>query len=185
MNKITDLAILEKLAAYSCQRDQKIRLETAQDWAPYFNFLFYLASYMSPKIIVELGVLHGLSTAHLAAGAPEATVIGVDIDLSNLCPAFPWKNVIFLEGDPLKIFPSFPHGPSIDLLFIDSEHTYDVTMGQYQKFRPFVSSGGVILMDDIRMKEEMSQAWEEIPDPKIEFPLLHAEHLGFGAVLCE
>lgn len=184
VRKINDLATLEELARYSCLRGRLITLSIEQGWAPYLNFLYSLAQYMRPNFIVELGVLHGLSAAHLAAGSCESMVIGIDINLSALCPDFEWHNAMFIEGDPLKINLQFPHG-GIGILFIDSEHTYETTMAQYRKFRPLMAPGGVICLDDIHLGEGMDRVWQEINEPKIELPMLHEGQSSFGVVMCE
>ena len=182
MNKISDLAALEELARYSCLRGRLIALSTEQGWAPYLNFLYSLAQYMRPNFIVELGVLHGLSAVHLAAGSYESTVIGIDISLSALCNDIPVKNAIFIEADPLKINLRFIE---VGILFIDSEHTYETTMAQYRKFRPLMAPGGVICLDDIHLGEGMDRVWQEISEPKIELPMLHEGQSSFGVVICE
>lgn len=187
MNKVTDLT-LKWLAQLAYEHEPLITLPIEQGWAPYLNFLYYLAEHMNPTWIVELGVLHGLSIAHLSAGSPSSTVVGIDISLSGLCHELPCPNrVIFIEGDPLEIDLRFPlmTNLGIGILFIDSEHTYETTMAQYKKFRPLMVPGGVICLDDIHLGEGMDRVWQEISEPKIELPMLHEGQSSFGVVICE
>lgn len=177
-----NLTVLSSIAERSAIREQRIALSVENSWAPYYSFLFDLAGYMQPQYIVEIGVLHGLGTAHFAAGSPRSTVMGLDINFDALCPQFHWKNVIFLQGDPLLMNVRFPVGSGIGILFIDSEHTYETTFAQYQKFLPYMEPGGLILLDDIHQSSSMENVWQSISEPKMEFPNLHGDS-GFGATL--
>lgn len=74
----------------------------------------------SVTTIVNIGIEYGASIACLHHGAPQAQIIGVDIDISksevNDLPVY------IIEADSKDYVQVWDRG--IDLLFIDGDHTY-------------------------------------------------------------
>jgi predicted O-methyltransferase YrrM len=52
-------------------------------------------------------------------------------------------------------------GP-IDVALVDGIHTYDFVMKQWEILKPRMSSGGLVLFDDIRYGQGMHEAWLDI-----------------------
>ena len=152
----------------------------------YYPFLYHLAQEMKPSRIVELGVQTGRSTAHLALGAPEATVYAVDPDKWDLTDIFDHcSNIVFFEEYSQDFNTDYLTG-GIDILFIDSDHTYEQVMTEWTKFSPFVQKDGVVLLDDIHYSEDMEKAWNELPGEKLDISHLHPAgkpYAGFGAII--
>ncbi len=68
------------------------------------------------------------------------------------------------------------------MLFIDTVHTAEQFAAELALFGPLVRPGGVILFDDIRINEGMSQ-WgggDNLKENKLELPEMHPT--GFGVV---
>ena len=194
MNTITVEALLE-LAETARTQDTRDTYLWALPWAKvgaYYNFLYLLAEKINPGFIVELGVHHGTGTAHLAAGAPNATVVGIDLDLEDLKLEFR-DNIKLWKGDSLAYARKLQgrkymndlwgerREVRIDLLFIDTEHTTAQCLAEYRAYLPLMAPGGIILFDDLFMGG-MSGVWPAIAEPKVILPDLHA-HLGFGAAI--
>jgi predicted O-methyltransferase YrrM len=190
-NKIT-LTILAKkailsgpmVAAYPDPENDKVTFPPS----PYYRFLKLLADEMGASLSVELGLCGGGGSLHLAMASN--VVIGVDVALDYednirwIKREYP--NFHFLHGDSVQsasmIFTAF--GP-IDILFIDTTHTYEQTMGEYFAYLPYLSDKAVICLDDL-FRPGMDRAWNEMPENKARFDFLHPSASptdgGFGVI---
>jgi len=123
-----------------------------------------LATELNCKTIVELGTQLGESTIALLVAAKKigGSVSSIDIDpclqacsrVRSLGLENYWT---FIQSDDLKVKWEKP----IDLLFIDTSHTYDHTLNEMRKFEPHVRNGGVIIMHDIVTYVEVLHAINE------------------------
>lgn len=156
--------------------------------SPYYRFLKLLAENMQSRLSVELGVCGGGGSLHLAIGSQQ--VIGVDVALDYQAN-IRWikrnyPNFYFLHGDSvenaIRIFTNFGE---IDILFVDTTHTYDQTMAELDAYRPFLSHRAVICLDDL-FRDGMDQVWAEMGENKARFDFLHPSQSptdgGFGVV---
>ena len=156
----------------------------------YYRFLKLLAEYKKPKLSVELGLCGGGGSLHLAQPG-YGLVVGIDIaeeypDNIKYLQAN-YQNFIFVRGDSVRLAPTIHHNyGQIDILFIDTTHTYDQTMEEYEAYKPYLAAGAVVCLDDL-YREGMDRAWAAMPDPKIRLDGLHvggsATDGGFGVVL--
>jgi predicted O-methyltransferase YrrM len=156
--------------------------------SPYYRFLKLLAEYMQSRLSVELGVCGGGGSLHLAMAS--SVVIGVDIALDYednirwIKREYP--NFYFLHGDSVqnakRIHVSFGE---IDILFIDTTHTYDQTMAEYNAYEPFLSDRAIVCLDDL-FRDGMGKVWAEMPENKVRLDFLHPSQSptdgGFGVV---
>ena len=103
------------------------------------------------KTIVEIGA--GQSTYVLTTVAHETTSQFYSIDLTKEARerAFPnapnldeYGCYHFIQGNSMDVLWDKP----IDLLFIDSGHTYDLTIGELTKYGELVNKRGFIVMHD-------------------------------------
>ena len=155
----------------------------------YYYFLELLAEEMNPELSVELGVCGGGGSLHLARGWGAGKVLGVDYSWD--CP----ENIIHVKDN----FPNFEFLLSdslravnyikdiyglIDILFIDSVHTYEHTLNELKAYLPIMNEGGVICFDDLH-RETMKGVWEKLPEPKMRFDHLHSGSTegGFGCII--
>ncbi len=150
--------------------------------SPYYRFLKLLAQEMKAKLSVELGVCGGGGSLHLAMGSEK--VIGVDFawdhekNIKYIEDNYP--NFIFMLRDSINVAPViFECYGLIDILFIDTTHTYQQTMAEYQAYKPFMSTNGVICLDDL-FRPGMQEAWEAMPEPKLRLDSLHRSEAGEG-----
>ncbi len=150
--------------------------------SPYYRFLKLLAQEMGAKLSVELGVSGGGGSLHLAMGSEK--VVGVDFawdhDENIVHIETHYPNFQFLFGNSVVVAHHiFEVCGYIDILFIDTTHTYEQTMAEYQAYKPFMSTNGVVCLDDL-FRPGMQEAWDEMPEPKLRLDSLHQSEAGEG-----
>ena len=179
MNNLT-IDQLRNLADLSLTIDDPVPFEYRRADAQYYPFLYLVAQKLQPKLVVELGVLDGRSTAHFAHGAPNARIVGIDLDIPTA--SFPYPHLEFWQGDTLDMVQRIADIKiPISLLFVDATHTAENALGEYLLYSPLMENGGIILFDDIFM-EGMMSLWPQIPEPKFASDKLHGS-CGFGIAI--
>lgn len=105
--------------------------------------------------VVELGTRSGVSTAALLAGveAHGGHVYSIDIDPACATVAKEHPQWTFMQGDSRDenvIFTDYflSQEPILDLLFIDTEHRYEVTQAELALWAPLMKPGSHILLHD-------------------------------------
>lgn len=128
------------------------RAHTYSDISLHLPFLYSQALGRRPATVIELGVRTGNSTsAFLAAGAD---LWSVDIR-PPVVPAA-WHDLAawhFLMADDCD---GTARGwlPAVaDIVFIDTEHTYDQAMRELEIYVPRVRPGGAVLMHDTQFAD--------------------------------
>lgn len=104
--------------------------------------------------VLELGVRWGTSTACLLAAAEDVGGHVWSIDVAQ--PAVPdwwaatglWTLTI---GDDLDPRVAAAQPATVDVLFIDTSHTYDQTTAELRLYVPRVRPGGVVLLHDVEL----------------------------------
>lgn len=157
--------------------------------SPYYRFLKELAKELSAQLSVVLGVCGGGCCLHLCQGNPIGRVIGVDIAYDHPDQMTYIKqnhaNFLFWQGDSVESAAEIHRdfGP-VDILFIDTIHTYERTLAEYEAWRPYLSDKAVVCLDDL-FRPGMDRAWEEMPGPKLRLDQLHdgsEDGGGFGVL---
>jgi predicted O-methyltransferase YrrM len=156
--------------------------------SPYYRFLNLLAKEMRAGLSVELGLCGGGGSLHLAM--ESQWVIGVDVTL-DYEDNVRWirrnySNFKFFNGDSIQAAPYiYGNFGEIDILFIDTTHTYEQTMAEYFAYERYLSSRAVVCLDDL-FRPGMDLAWGEMPETKARFDFLHPSQSptdgGFGVV---
>lgn len=164
----------------------------------YYRWFYLLCQALRPRVALELGVCRAQNMAYMAAGG-AGLVIGVD--------RAPWQpefdeNVAMMQSRGLQHFiilgdTTSPEtvrsirqkvdgsGP-IELLFIDSTHTYNQAKAEFVAYRDLLADGALVVMDDIHAPEEVFRAFQEVPGLRLELNDLHVagpRQVGFGAVV--
>jgi len=143
----------------------------------YYRFLQLLAKETHPELSVELGTGGGGASLHLCLGWPEGIVIGIDQDLAQLtrmdfiretCP-----NFRFWHGDSSESATQVHelYG-DVDILFIDTSHTYEQTCKEFRAWQSCLSDHAVVCLDDM-FRLGMDRAWTELPGKKVRLDELH------------
>lgn len=145
--------------------------------SPYYRFLRVLAAQTHPRLSVELGCGGGGASLSLAMGWRDGYVVGIDHNneyperIEHVQGKFP--NFRFLKGDSVGLAPQVhgEYGP-VDILFVDTVHTYKQTWREFKAWKPYMSNRVVVCFDDLHRKG-MDRVWEELPGRKLRIDDLH------------
>ncbi len=160
----------------------------AEDISQHLGTLALLVTEFRLQEIVELGTRMGSSTLALleAANLTGGRVLSIDVDecrearekvaqsgLQHL-----WR---FFQGSDLEV-PDGEIPPSIDLLFIDTNHLYEHTLAELRKYAPRVRPGGWIVLHDYVSYAGVTRAVGEflaaLPQRPRFYPYLHQNGLA-------
>lgn len=122
-------------------------IETLETWNGFLKCI-------KPRTIVETGVYYGLSTCYIAAALRDNNIPGAKVHSID-----PWNLDHYWKSSDLEEYVQFynmstqdavPHicDLEIDVLIIDSIHTYDQSSWELQALEPQVREGGYIIMHD-------------------------------------
>lgn len=137
---------------------------------PACRFFARLVKIVRPLLIVELGTGVGRAAAQFAAAMsedcrlvtinwpnpPSGDMVGVEL--------IPWwgdKRISLVLGDTREQSWRFV-SCLIDLLYIDSTHTYDCAKAEWDLYRVHLADGAVVVVDDLN-HNDMEQFWLELP----------------------
>lgn len=156
----------------------------------YYNFLGILAAETKPRLAVELGVCGGGASFAMARNHPGGRVVGIDLDYQSYTDNIRfiiehYQNFIFLYDDSVEAadYVGKIYGP-VDLLFIDTVHSYDRTIMEWNAWQPHLSDRAIVCLDDL-LRPGMPRAFSELSGEKLRLDFLHqSEHTygGFGCV---
>lgn len=156
--------------------------------SPYYRFFRIAAQNLQPRLSVELGVCGGGGSYHLATGYAGGKVIGIDVVedykdntdfIQEHCPNFElWL------GDSIELSSEvwLRHG-QVDFLFIDTVHTYERTLTEFDAWELHLSENAIVCLDDLN-RDGMTEAFNELPGQKVRLDMLHSGKTegGFGVV---
>jgi len=134
--------------------------QTPSDISDFLATIFSEVVAVQPRLIVELGVRGGQSRTVLerAARISQSFLISVDLDdCSAVCAKSPsWH---FVKSDDIQFAGIFRNWcsqrsiePVIDVLFIDSSHLYEHTVGEIKAWFPFLSPNCKVLFHDTNIR---------------------------------
>ena len=135
----------------------------------HMDYLFASACAVPAPKIIELGTRTGNSTVAFLAAIDHLKgghLWSVDVDAPRTPPA--WGDIeawTFTRGDdtaPEIVAWHQEHAAPVDLLFVDTSHTYKHTLDELRLWVPMVRPGGVVLMHDTEWeRKEVAQALNE------------------------
>lgn len=158
----------------------------------YYRLFYYLAQFLQPNFMVELGGWQGTAAAHFAAGYPDATIVTIDhhtdpgdeenkvkmleaeAQYDNLHYIQGWTTGILADrerghhalGDAINAYPNVARfGHKIDILFVDSWHMYKEAVLDWVQYSFLLASPSLVICDDISDKG-MLRFWNELPGKK-------------------
>ena len=129
------------------------------DIAEHIPIFCKLVKKYKPKVLVELG--RGQSTFVFATLMKDlGQFYSIDFNRKSVCRLFPeggklmlglnrMKHVHFIDGDDMDIVKTWDK--DIDILFIDTSHTYEHTKGELNTWCKHVS--GVVILHDTDHKD--------------------------------
>jgi cephalosporin hydroxylase len=147
----------------------------------YYYLMYLLSQRLAPCVAVELGVERGDGLASLALGSPDTLVFGVDQAVHGALPEtlaeFP--DITFLHARSTPV-PDELHVFEINILHVDTIHSYAQVTAEWQDYQPFLAQGAIVLFDDLHV-ENVAQKFYELPHPKRQDDRLH--RTGYGVLL--
>ena len=157
----------------------------------YYRFLLALASIIEPSLSVELGLCTGAGSLYLALGYPQGRVIGVDSvaeypkhirHVKSVCPNFEF----WLMDSVRSATKVSELGLMVDILFIDTIHTYDQVVGEFGAYESLLTEGAVVLFDDLNYAGVRRAFVEAAPGREhvdLGFLYPNCEDYGLGAII--
>jgi hypothetical protein len=77
--------------------------------------------------------------------------VGKSISQVKVSPFFNAKNVTFVEGPTQESLPNYRFTHKIQIALIDGPHGYPFPDLEYYYFYPLIETGGLLLVDDIKI----------------------------------
>ena len=102
-----------------------------------------IAERFEKPVIVHIGVELGISLYASHAGAPDARLVGIDLDLANWTPGIKAE---LIQEDSANAFQDFD-GP-VHFLFVDGDHEEAGVKADIEGWLPKVPVGGVVAFHD-------------------------------------
>lgn len=140
---------------------KQIREKSHQDTviSDHLETIFIETLAAGPSLIVELGVENGSSTFVFERAARLCGAKLVSVDYNDCSKATDWDEWMFIQSDDIAFADRFPEWrkekglpASIDLLFIDTDHHYEHTVKEINKWFPLLSPGAVVIFHDSNVR---------------------------------
>jgi hypothetical protein len=167
---------------------QKLLDSCGEYYAPYYYLMHLLVKYQmawdGKCVALELGVEKGRGVTAMAMAHPNAVIMGYDStqrpELADVLIKYP--NIKFQKRPSM---PAPEYSLPIDILHIDTEHSYSMAKAEFEAYKPFLKDGAVVLFDDLHaMEDSVLRFFNELPYAKIQEDRLHPV-CGYGVVLYE
>ncbi|MBC7382263.1 MAG: class I SAM-dependent methyltransferase [Bacteroidia bacterium] len=137
------------------------------------QILYFITHHYPYQHIIELGTSMGITTSYLATGAQNhinarlQTIEGCKDVFGVAAKVFKQLNlgsaIKSHHGNFDEVLPNILEEiPSLDLLFVDGNHSYEATMNYFNQSLSKIHNTTLFIFDDIYWSTEMTAAWEEI-----------------------
>ena len=137
------------------------------------QLLFRIVHHYMPETVLELGTSLGISSAYMAAAAPNAKVITIEGAPSVAKAAKDHHRLLQLNNIDVKTGKFDDVLPvvlgqlnTVDLAFIDGNHRYGPTKNYFEQIISKVTPRSILIFDDIHWSSEMEDAWKFIKEHK-------------------
>ncbi len=152
----------------------------------YFTLLHNITKNLSDNsIIVELGSREAISdVAILCALKPTQTFYSIDIiyDYRYVNKSLIGDNFKIIIGDCLNKNTIDQIEDGIDLIFLDTIHTYEQVKKEFDLYKSKLNDGCIVLIDDIKLNDK-GIFFEELTYEKYDISELCHSISGFGAFI--
>lgn len=145
------------------------RASIPQTWS---EFLFRLVRFLKPEKILEIGTNIGVGATYLQTALDlNGTGKLFSLEGSGSLSKFAETQLdTYCDGDAdLIIGPFSKTLPELlrkenffSLVFIDGHHTEEATLHYFELIRPFLSSGSLLVFDDLEPWSPVKKAWSKI-----------------------
>jgi predicted O-methyltransferase YrrM len=138
--------------------------------------LFKLTKAFRPETVIELGTCIGISAAYQSAALQlnekgrlitiEGSDAIADLAKQNI-ESLRLDNATVVCGKFKDVLPEIlKENQPADSVFIDGHHDEHATWDYYQMLLPYLSSGALLIFDDISWSEGMRRVWKKIRKDK-------------------
>lgn len=162
----------------------KTHLESKQVGQALFRLVNWIGEREKrPLEILELGTSLGVTTAYLAAADSRNRVMTMEGSgevlrvAQGVWQTLRMENIEWIEGNIDDTLYKRAR-KSIDVAYVDANHTYEATMRYVGYLLPKVPEKGVLILDDIHYSEEMESAWEELKNDARVTTSMDLYHVG-------
>lgn len=135
--------------------------------------LFQVAGFTKADLILELGTSLGISSAYLAKGRPNSSIISVEGDPALVAVAqsvhkeLKLSNINVVKGSfEVRLPEILKSTGKLDLVFIDGNHHSKALLTYIQQIIPHMSRDGILVIDDIFWSSDMMEGWKELCQKK-------------------
>lgn len=141
----------------------------------YYHYLALAVRFFQPESILELGTAAGASSIMMWSEIPRDTcLISVDVGIDGHFVPDTIRDDSRIEfitadaNDP-ALFRRFKedYRRTFDFLFLDTDHVAKDLRNQLALAGPLLHPGALVVLDDIHTND-MADAWDEIPGPKLD-----------------
>ncbi len=153
---------IKEIAAEAMRSQDHPAIKITEPGTKYHVFMALLAKAMLANRIIELGTYVGESSKQIGLSCPDAEVWTIDINpdakrqIDKIAPIVPNVKAFTGHSEYFRHSGRYDNKP-IDLLFIDSNHDYAHTMGNFNSWKDMVRTGGLIAFDDWTLDQEMER----------------------------
>ncbi len=163
---------------------------TVRTTSNHYDFLYLIAEWYEPKIVVEIGTHDGVSACAMKYAYPFVKLYTIDINPDSGKVLYP--TIIRIIGNSGAVADQVPD--EIDILYIDGDHSFKAAKRDFETYLPKMRKGGLILIDDVTSVPErgVRMFWNKLKKGKIKlsrpiqeiitFDKIHGEW-GFGGVI--
>lgn len=147
----------------------------------YAQLIYRIIQHYQSQNILELGTSLGITTSYMAlanSNSKITTIEGSETIFEIAKSSFqklPINNINTILGSFDKVLPEIlPKLGSLDLVFIDGNHTEKATQQYFSWVMPYMSQFGIIIFDDIHWSPSMEKAWQKIqshPETRVSIDL--------------
>lgn len=137
------------------KRNDRLDIAVTVDWKgrdKRRDFLKHLIEVNNFKVMAEVGVRRGGTTFHLLDLLPNLTIYAIDTNISQ----FYNEKVAARYGNRLKAIQMYSdkaadmfQDESLDLVFIDADHSYEAVKKDIIKYTPKIKKNGLLTGHDI------------------------------------
>jgi cephalosporin hydroxylase len=160
-------------------------LEELNSLNPYYRFFYNIVKEYKPKFVLECGVDTAASSLHMVMANPDTYVMGIDRNVNENARYYNehYPNFTLFVGDTADktifgLIRNICGEDGIGLLFLDSEHDGITAKREFATYFPLLADGCLVCIDDIHLKHEMEDLWNNFPGEKKDLSMLHGS--GFG-----
>ncbi len=131
--------------------------------------LYKLINFLKCNTSIELGTSLGLNTLYMANANKTGKIISIEGSkslnefASTLAKKNNVQNIEFIHSKFDTALPELLNKlPSLDLLYVDGNHTYEGTLNYFKLVLEKKNNASVFIFDDIYWSPQMTKAWKEI-----------------------